>query len=110
MEKKEFELVLEIVSKAINEQYIVPLAFALGTLTASICRRDHELSKAVSGILRTEGERCAKKDIAGGKILLALSNIAADLPSTAGGDLHKSLRTSLRLIEGGKKKKPNKNF
>lgn len=100
MKSDEAELIIEACLRAVSEQYVMPLALALGTLTAAVCR-DREMAAAVADVLRKQAESCPP-DVAGRALLLSLAGLAAQPDGAAQGDVESALRKSLRLIPGGR--------
>jgi hypothetical protein len=99
--KEEAAALIEVVVGELKNQYVLPLTFALATLTVAVCHRDKELSEAVSEILKAQGEDCLKNKAAGGVLLKQLANVASELPASA-EDARNALRHSLRIVYGGK--------
>lgn len=102
MEKEEFELVLEIVSNAIRDEYLMPMNAALCLLTTAVCHKKDRawLEKA----LRTQLETCPH-DLAGRAVLEVLIEIASSPNAPDPGDAGKAASTFLKLIPGGKNQK-----
>jgi hypothetical protein len=100
MNAKEAEIVIGVCLKAVNEQYIMPMMLALGTLTAAVCR-DPVMAEAVSEILREQADSCPE-DVSGRILLKALSELAAAPVPPDPVSVQDALRASLRLIQGGK--------
>jgi hypothetical protein len=108
VDRQEFEVMLEFLLKAVTEQYIMPLTMAVGTLAAAIAARDEELGKAIGERLKEQAESCRRSDAAGWFFLLGLAGIVSDPQPTDPSSVEKAVRTSLRLIHGGKAHGENK--
>jgi len=99
MDREEFEIALPIILKAVNEQYLIPIMLALGTLTVAICH-DPVIAKAIHPILLGQYESCPK-DIPGRIYIKGLASLAnPDEPDAQKKDPH----TFLKLIQGGGRK------
>lgn len=100
MTQEEFELVLEHIAKAIREQYVDPIAVALCVVTSAIC---HGKDRAwIQRELQRQIATCPP-DIAGRAILELLAHQASLPKPPSPAAVRKAVRTSLRLIPGGKK-------
>lgn len=95
------EEVIQLIVERLRDQFVLPMHFALATLTAALCYRDQELSKAVSDILTERGDDCLRNGAAGGLLLKQLADVAAVLPVSPSGTRNE-LKGRLRLIDGGK--------
>jgi len=100
MKREEFEVALPIILGAVNEQYILPIVLALGTLTVALCH-DPEIGRAVSRILQEQYESCPD-DVPGRIYLSGLASLADPDEQDA---RKKDPSTFLRLVPGGDKKK-----
>ena len=100
MDKEEAEAIIETCLEAVYEQYVLPLALALGTLTEVACR-DRGHAAEIASALRQQAESCPS-DVAGRVLLQSLAGLAAGPVIPASGDVQDALRKSLRLVPGGK--------
>ena len=102
MNQKEAEAIIEVCLGAVNEQYVMPLMLALGTLTATMVCRDPDAAPAIAATLRDQAESCPP-DVAGRVLLQSLALLAETPRTQPTEDLRAELRASLRLIQGGKR-------
>lgn len=101
MNREEFEVALEITLQAVSEQYVIPLALALGTLTSALCQ-DPKTASAVADTLRTQAESCPP-DVAGRALLQALAELASEPSPSGPAHVQNVIRSHLTLIRGGKR-------
>lgn len=97
MDSYEYEAVIAQTLKAVKEQFVLPLALALGTIVAAICERHPESSQAIADTLLAQAESCRENDAAGWILLKRLSDIAAS-PASGPDFAEKTKSTVLRLI------------
>lgn len=96
MEREEFEVLLEVVLQAVNEQYVMPMATAL----ISVVDAMRVTSPQAVALLAVQFERLAREcpeDVAGRGLLALLAERAAraptdDSPAPSGTDLRRRLR------------------
>lgn len=100
MNAKEAEIIVEVCLKAVNEQYILPLMQAVGVLTAAVCR-DPAAAEAVAAAMQSQADSCPP-DVSGRILLQVLAQLAAAPVPPDPASAQEVLRTSLRLIQGGK--------
>jgi len=100
MERLEAEALIAVCLDAVSEQFVLPLALALGTLVAAT-RRDPVLAQEVAAALHQQASSCAP-DVAGRAPLQLLAELADGSRATDADAIRNALRKSLRLIPGGK--------
>jgi len=108
IEKYEAEAMIETALKAVQKQYVIPLALALETLTRVLCVRNPDLSVTISDILKNQAGNCRENDAAGFVFLEYLAERAASPEKSLPGDGDIPLRTSLWVVDGGEGKNPDK--
>jgi len=106
IERSEAEALIATALEAVAEQRIFPLLLAIETLTRALCIREPDLAGTISSVLKSQAESCRQKDTAGYVFLEFLAERAADPASTLSPDPDSATRTFLRLIVGGKGKRP----
>lgn len=101
MQREEAEVVIETCLEAVNEQFVLPLMLALGTLTAAACR-DRETGSQIAAALRRQAASCPP-DVAGRTLLESLAQLADGPASPDPAAAADALRRALRLIPGGRR-------
>jgi hypothetical protein len=102
MNSDEAQVVLEVCLQAVSEQYVEPLMLALGTLTTAVCHAP-EMAAAVAAALQRQADSCPA-DVSGRILLQSLARLADGTAPLDPADIQAALRTSLRLLQGGKDK------
>jgi len=104
MGRQEFEVLLENVLAAVKELLIEPLVPAIHAVSVMACP-DQESKRKLASDLRMHALNCPK-DAFGRHYLEWIAEMLDSPDPTEPYDIHKRLRTSLRLISAKEDKEP----